>query len=211
MFSHAKTLRLVETGILLAIATVLNMIKLYQLPFGGEITFASSLPILLISYRHGIKWGLFSGFVYSLLQMATNFGAVKSLFVPEDYAIWASIGIILLDYVFACMALGLGGMFRNKFKSALALCLGTVLAMLLKYMMHIISGILFFGAWAEWIFSQEGFYAIGKKILDNFSGTGLAIIYSVFYNGLHMIPEIIVTVIIAYIISKVPAITKKIN
>ena len=78
-------------------------------------------------------------------------------------------------------------------------------------MMHIISGILFFGAWAEWFFSQEGFYAIGKKILDNFSVTVLAIIYSVFYNGLHMIPEIIVTVIIAYIISKVPAITKKIN
>ncbi|MDE7093476.1 MAG: energy-coupled thiamine transporter ThiT [Oscillospiraceae bacterium] len=211
MLSHAKTLRLVETGILLAIATVLSVIQPYQLPFGGGITVASMLPIVLISYRHGVKWGLFSGFIYSLLQMATGFGTVKSFFVPEDYAIWAGIGIVLLDYVIAYTVLGFGGIFRNQLKSAPALCLGTVIALLFRYLVHIISGAVFFGAWAEWFFTQDGFYAIGAKIVDNFSGASLAVIYSVFYNGLYMIPEIIVTVIVAYVISKVPAIAKKVN
>ena len=54
--SHARTLRMVETGLLLAIATVLSVIQPYQLPFGGGITVASMLPIVLISYRHGVKW-----------------------------------------------------------------------------------------------------------------------------------------------------------
>ena len=211
MLGHAKTLRLVETGILLAIATVLSVIQPYQLPFGGGITVASMLPIVLISYRHGVKWGLFSGFIYSLLQMATGFGTVKSFFVPEDYAIWAGIGIVLLDYIIAYTVLGFGGIFRNKLKSTPALCLGTVIALLFRYIVHIISGAIFFGAWAEWFFTQDGFYAIGAKIVDNFSGASLAVIYSVFYNGLYMIPEIIVTVIVAYVISKVPAIAKKVN
>ena len=58
-----KTLRLVETGILLAIATVLSVIQPFQLPFGGGITIFSMLPVVLLSYRHGVKWGLLSGFL----------------------------------------------------------------------------------------------------------------------------------------------------
>lgn len=209
--SHARTLRMVETGLLLAIATVLSVIQPYQLPFGGGITVASMLPVVLISYRHGVKWGVFSGFIYSLLQMAMGFGTVKSFFVPEDYAIWAGIGIVLMDYVIAYTVLGFGGLFRNRLKATPALCLGTVIALLCRYIVHIISGAVFFGAWAEWFFTQEGFYAVGAKIVENFSGVSLAVIYSVFYNGLYMIPEIIVTVIVAYVVSKVPAIAKKIN
>jgi thiamine transporter len=73
--------------------------------------------------------------------------------------------------------------------------LGVVVALSLRYVCHIISGYIFYGAWAEWFFSQEGFYAIGEKILGTFSGKGLALLYSVFYNGLYMIPEIILTAI----------------
>ena len=71
------------------------------------------------------------------------------------------------------------------------------------------TGAIFFGAWAEWFFTQEGFYAIGGKIMDTFSGSGLAIIYSIFYNGLYMIPEIIITAIVAFAIGNVPYIAKK--
>lgn len=211
MKSVSVTLRLVETGILLAIATVLSVIQPFQLPFGGGITIASMLPIILISYRHGIRWGCFSAFVYSLLQVATGFGTVKGFFVPEDYALWAGIGIVLLDYVVAYTVLGIGGIFRHKLKPTPALCLGTIVTLLLRYAVHILSGAIFFGAWAEWFFTQEGFYAVGAEIMNIFSGKGLAVMYSVFYNGLYMIPEIIITVIVALVISKIPAITKKVN
>lgn len=203
-----RTLKLVETGIMLAIATVLSVIQPFHLPFGGGITIVSMLPIILLSYRHGVGWGLFSGLIYSLLQIAVGFGDVKAFFVPEDYALAAGIGIVLLDYVAAYSALGLGGMFRSM-KPAPALCLGTILALLLRYIVHIISGTIFFGAWAEWFFTQEGFYSIGATIMDTFSGTGLAVIYSVFYNGLYMIPELILTCLAALAVSKVPYITRK--
>lgn len=207
--SHSTVVRLVETGILLAMATILSVIQPFALPFGGGITIVSMLPIVLLSYRHGVKWGLFSAFIYSLLQIVTGFGTVKGFFVPEDYALWAGIGIVLLDYVIAYTMLGFGGIFRNKLKAPLALCLGSIVALLLRYLVHTISGAIFFGAWAEWFFTQEGFYAIGAKIMETFSGGGLAIVYSIFYNGLYMIPEIILTAIVAFIIGNVPYIAKK--
>lgn len=207
--SHSTVTRLVETGVLLALATILSFIKPFSLPFGGGITIVSMLPIVLLSYRHGLKWGLFSAFIYSLLQIVTGIGTVRGFFVPEDYALWAGIGIVLLDYVAAFTVLGFGGLFRNKLKAPLALCLGSIVALLLRYLMHILSGFIFFGAWAEWFFTQEGFYSIGSKIMENFSGAGLSLIYSIFYNGLYMIPELILTAIVAFVIGNVPYIAKK--
>ncbi|MBR2913746.1 MAG: energy-coupled thiamine transporter ThiT [Oscillospiraceae bacterium] len=205
------TLRLVETGILLALATVLSVIQPFQLPFGGGITIVSMLPVVVLSYRHGVKWGLFSAFVYSLLQMATGFATVKGFFVPEDYALLTGLCIVFLDYIAAYTVLGFGGVFRNRFKPALALCLGTVLALLLRYAVHILSGAVFFGAWAEWFFTQEGFYSIGSTIVENFSGASLAVIYSIFYNGLYMIPELILTAVAALIIGRIPYVVKKVS
>ncbi len=203
-----KTLRLVETGILLAIATVLSVIQPFQLPFGGGITIFSMLPVVLLSYRHGVKWGLLSGFLYSILQMAVGFGNVKGFFVPEDYALIAGICIVLLDYILAYTVLGFGGAFR-RMKPTPALFLGTLLALLLRYAVHIVSGTVFFGAWAEWFFTQEGFYSIGQTIVERFSGTELALIYSVFYNGLYMLPELLLTCLAALAVSRIPYLVKK--
>ena len=99
-------------------------------------------------------------------------------------------------------------MFKGKFKKpALELALGVFVALLLRYIVHIISGAIFYGAWAEWFFSQEGFYKIGESILGKYSGTALSIVYSVFYNGLYMVPEIIITTVVAAILGNVPQIT----
>ena len=64
-----KTKRLAESAILIAIGTVLSFIKFESFWVkGGSITLASTLPLVLISYRYGVKWGAFSAFVYSLIQ-----------------------------------------------------------------------------------------------------------------------------------------------
>lgn len=57
---------------------------------------------------------------------------------------------------------------------------------------------------------------MGESILGKYSGTALSIVYSVFYNGLYMVPEIIITTVVAAILGNVPQITgvknpKKIN
>ena len=208
-----STVRLVESALLIAIAAVLEIISKalgLELPFGGTITLASMFPIVLIAYKYGTKWGLLSGFTYSLVQMLLGAKTVSAMFLPGDdqMVLWQAICICLLDYVLAYTLLGLGGIFKGKFKKPAAeLALGAFVALLLRYLVHIVSGAIFYGAYAEWFFTQEGFYSIGEKILGTFSGSSLAIAYSIFYNGLYMVPEIILTTVVAAILGSVPQIT----
>ena len=71
-----KMLRLVESGLMLAMATALSMVKVLDLPYGGSITACSALPILLVGYRHGLPWGLLTAFAHSLLQLVLGAGTL---------------------------------------------------------------------------------------------------------------------------------------
>ena len=214
-----NTQRLTTSAVMLALAAILAMvcalIPFLNLPFGGGFTVASMLPIIIVSYMYGVKWGLFTSAVYSLIQIVMDLylgkgSTIIALFMPngEDFMGYgAAVAILIIDYFVAYSVLGFGGVFRKKIKNkALALSLGVVIALSLRYLAHIVSGFIFYGAWAEWFFSQENFYSIGGWILNSFSGKALALIYSVFYNGLYMIPEIVITVVAAIAVSKIPII-----
>ena len=217
-----KTQRLTTSAVMIALSAVLAivcaLIPFLNLPFGGGFTIASMLPIVLVSYMYGIKWGFFVSLTYSVLQilmdlaLGTSSSVIMALFMPASdgyMGAFAGVSILVIDYIIAYGVLGIGGVFRNRFKSkTAALCVGSVLALSLRYLAHIISGAIFYGAWAEWFFSQEGFYSVGGVILDKFSGGVLALIYSVFYNGLYMLPEIVITAIAAVAVSRIPAIKK---
>ena len=198
----------------MVLAMVCALIPFLNLPFGGGFTVASMLPVVIISYMYGMKWGFFSAAIYSVIQIVMDLYLGKgstliALFMPnsEDFmGIGAAIAILIIDYLVAYTLLGFGGAFRKMKNKTLALTLGVVLALSLRYLAHIVSGYIFYGAWAEWFFTQENFYAIGGWILDTFSGEGLAIVYSIFYNGLYMIPEIIITAVAAVIVSRLPVI-----
>ncbi len=219
MNTTLKTQRMTVSAVMLALATVLaivcELIPFLNLPFGGGFTVASMLPIVIVSYMYGIRWGLFTSFAYSCIQILMSLimgKTVLALFTPssDDYmGLVAAFAIIIIDYFVAYTVLGLGGIFRNRIKNKVAaIVVGVVVALSLRYLCHIISGYIFYGAWAEWFFSQEGFYAIGGKILDTFSGKSLALLYSIFYNGLYMIPEIVITAVAASIVSNVKYIKK---
>ena len=214
-----QTRRLTTSAVMLALAMVLSMvcalIPFLNLPFGGGFTVASMLPIVVISYMYGMKWGFFSSAVYSVIQIVMDLylgkgSTILALFMPNSdsyMGLGAAIAILVIDYIVAYTLLGFGGAFRKKIKNkALALALGTVLALSLRYLAHIVSGFIFYGTWAEWFFSQDNFYAIGGWILNTFSGKGLALVYSIFYNGLYMIPEIIITTVAAVVVSRLPVI-----
>ena len=213
--------RLTVSAMMLALATVLAIVCAYipflNLPFGGGFTVASMLPIVIVAYMYGTKWGLFTSFCYALIQIILSLtqgagGTVMALFLPESDSFMgygAAVWIVLIDYIIAYTVLGLGGVFRNKISiKTLSLVVGVVLALFLRYVAHIVSGYIFYGAWAEWFFTQEGFYAIGNVILNSMSGNLLSFVYSVFYNGLFMIPEIVITAIVAVPVSRIPAIKK---
>ena len=105
-------MRLVESALFVAIATVLSILPLLELPYGGSVTVCSALPLLIISYRYGCKWGVFTGVVYGILQMLLGMKNVMYFTTPLSIA-----AVIVLDYLFAFAVLGFGGIFRKTFKN----------------------------------------------------------------------------------------------
>ena len=210
--TQALTVSAIMIAFSVSISAICAVMPFLNLPFGGGFTIASMLPIIIVAYMYGTKWGLLTAFTYSILQMLLGFNTVSAFFLPGDSQMiwWRAVLVILIDYVIAYSVLGLGGIFRNKVETKKALVLGSVYAIFLRYLAHIISGAIFFGAWAEWFFTQDGFPAWGEKILEVFSGNSLSIVYSVIYNGTYMIPEIIITAIVAYFVTRITQIKTKI-
>ena len=212
-----KTKRITESAMLLAIAIVLELVaKLFipEMPFGGQVTLVSMLPIVLISYRHGVGWGFVASSAYALLEMALGAKTVSAAFLPGYFGdgtmIANALCMCFLDYIAAFTVLGLGGVFRNRIKNpATALACGTLVALGARYLCHILSGYILFGGYASWYFSQDGFPAWGAYLIENLNPTALAITYSVVYNGMYMVPEMVLTTLAALAFGRNNQIAKK--
>ena len=212
-----KTKRLTESAMLIAVAIVLELVsKMFipEMPFGGQVTLVSMLPIVLISYRHGVRWGLVAGLGYALIEMVIGAKTVAAAFQPGYFGdgtmILNACIMCLLDYLVAFTVLGLGGAFRSRIQNpGVALCCGSILALSARYVAHIASGYILFSGWAEWFFTQEGFPAWGTSLVESLSPTVLSIVYSVVYNGMYMVPEMVFTAIAAVLIARVPKIVTK--
>lgn len=174
--SHKKTQSIAEIAILLALATVLSVFKLYQLPYGGAFTLASMFPLILISYRHGALVGVASGFIYGLLQQ------LMSLSYIQGMTLFSALMVILLDYALAFAVIGLSGIFKKTCKNRVnAFVTGSMVTCILRYICHVIAGCT---VWA------------GLSI-----PTEAAFWYSLLYNAAFMIPETIITTAAAYYLS----------
>lgn len=207
---------LVESAVMIALAAVLELVAkmiIPEMPFGGQVTIVSMLPVVLVGWKYGIGKGIITGFVYSLVQMALGVKTISSLILPASDDYLGGIGNIVLmfifDYIVAYTVLGLGAIFKNKItNNSISLSLGAFTVLSLRYISHIISGYILYGAWAEWFFTQDGFYSWGQTIMNTYTGNALSLVYSIVYNGFYMIPEIIITTVVAVIIGKIPQITK---
>ena len=214
-----KTKRITESAMLLAVAIILELVsKMFipEMPFGGQITLVSMLPVVLISYRHGVKWGLVTGVAYAMLEMALGAKTVAAAFQPgyfgDGVMILNAFIMCALDYVVAFTVLGLGGCFRNRIKNpGVSLMCGSLVALGARYVTHIASGYILFSGWAEWFFTQEGFPAWGASLVASLSPEMLGFVYSVVYNGMYMIPEMVITAVVALFLARVPKIVTKIS
>lgn len=173
-----KVLMLTESAVMIAFATVLSIVKIVDMPYGGSVTACSMLPLLIIAYRYGTKWGLLTSFTYGVIQM---FLGMDNLSYATSF--WAAIAIILLDYFVAFVVLGLGGLFRKITKTqGQALCAASVVTGFLRYLCHTISGCT---VWAGMALPTKD-----------------ALIYSLSYNLTYMLPEIIVLATGAVLVSR---------
>ncbi len=214
-----KTKKITESAMLLAVAIVLELVsKMFipEMPFGGQITLVSMLPVVLISYRHGVKWGLVAGLTYALLEMAIGAKTVAAAFQPGYFGdgtmLVNALIMCALDYLVAFTALGLGGCFRNRIENrGLGLMLGSLVALGARYIAHIASGYILFSGWAEWFFTQEGFPVWGAQLVSALSPKMLGLVYSVVYNGMYMVPEIILTCIVSLLLARIPKIVAPVS
>lgn len=175
-----------ESAILIALATVLSIIKL-EMPLGGSVTLASMLPICVISIRRGIKKGFFAAFIYSIIQLLL--GIVSSGILAWGLDIASLIGCFFLDYLCAFTILGISGLFRKK--GIKGIILGITLAFFLRFFFHVLSGCIIFNNLEQWSLFNNTF--VNKPVL-----------YSICYNGCFMLPELLITYIVVFIMSKIP-------
>ncbi len=213
---QTNTRRLTESAMLLAVAILLELLSKTFIPemtFGGQLTIVSMLPVVLISYRHGLKWGFVAAFAYALMETVIGMRTISAAFLPgtDDYMGAKAVVMVLLDYLAAYTALGLGGIFRSRIKNpSLSLMWGSLVALGARYLSHILSGCILYASWAEWFFTQEGFPAWGQTLVETLSPEMLGFTYSAVYNGMYMIPEMIFTAIGAFLLAR-PQIMQKSN
>lgn len=154
---------MVKTAVILAVTFVLNQITLYRMPQGGSITAFGMLSLFLVSYLFGARQGILAGMAYGLLDLIVN----PSVIHPIQ---------IFMDYPLAFGAIGIGGLLRNYNYGIIK---GYILGVLCRYIVVVLSGIIFWGEYAA-----EGFNAVT---------------WSFFYNITYMLPEAVITVAILLI------------
>lgn len=174
-----KTKKLTTCAIMIALSTVLMFVsKIIPSPWlqGGSITIASMVPVIIVSHLYGYKWGLTSAFAYSLLQMLFGFS------VPPVQNFISFFLVIMLDYVIAFSVLGLAGIFfKISGYKKWGIPLGGAIVTILRYVCHIISGIVIWGVYAP----------EGQPVW----------LYSLLYNGGYMVSEIIITTVVLALLS----------
>ena len=216
---QTKTKRLTESAMLISVAIVLELVsKMFipEMPFGGQVTLVSMLPVVLISYRHGVRWGLVAGLGYAMIEMLLGARTVAAAFQPGYFGdgtmILNALIMCVLDYLAAFTVLGLGGLFRSRIQNpGAALCCGSVVALTARYACHVASGYILFSGWAEWFFTQEGFPGWGASLVASLSPNMLGFVYSLVYNGMYMVPEILLTALVAVFLARAKGIVVKIS
>lgn len=170
-----QILRISETAVMLALSTILSMIVLFDMPMGGSVTPFSMLPVMVIAYRYGFKWGLLTGAVYGVLQM---FLGMNNLSYATNWV--AAVCIILFDYVVAYMAVAFAGLFRKLKNQAIGFSIGVVIACVLRFICHFITGVT---VWADY---SDGVWPV--------------VSYSLIYNGSYLLPELGVTIVVGAVL-----------
>ena len=182
---------LAQSAVMVALAAVLSMLKVWQSPYGGSVTVLSMTPVILLSLRHGVKTGLLAGLAYSLIQLILGLNNLAWIPTPKGMALAA-----LFDYILPFTLLGLGGIFcRGELGKKHVLCagMGACLVSVIRFACHVIAGaVIWYELDLEW-------YADDPTHIVHLYGPWM---FSIVYSAIYMIPEIIATTLGAGLLHK---------
>jgi len=171
--SGTKLRALCASAMFVAIAVVLHMLRFRIMPQGGSVSFVL-VPLVILSIRWGLSWGLMSCFIFSVLRgtlLATGFWGWQSL---------------VFDQFLALTVIGFAGLFYRK--GGVCPVLAVLLAGTLQYLVHWVAG------W--WIFYEW--------MPSEFAGMAMTnpMVYSFIYNATYMVPNILISAIIVGVLAK---------
>jgi thiamine transporter len=152
-----------EVGVTMALASVLHMIKLWEMPQGGSITLGTMVPLFILALRRGPAVGFLGGALYGLFEGWILSGG-RFFYHPVQ---------VILDYPLAFAMTGLAGFFPRH------PAFGVVVASVARYVLHVISGIVFFAQ-----------YAKGQPV----------VLYSLGYNALYLGPDFLVAIVLTLLV-----------
>lgn len=174
----SKIYALCQSAIFIALGTLLSFLPVYEMPMGGSVTLVSMLPILFIGLKFGAKWGLGSSLVYALIQLGQ--ALIKGNVFIYTVTVYAVIICVLFDYLVPFTVLGFSFIASPKKGEKLSIVKTLIvfgIIIFVRFLCHFITGMTIWGQWD-----------------DGFIG---AFVYSLTYNGSYMLPELIITLLVA--------------
>ena len=158
--------RLAMGAMCISIAFVASCIRLFRMPPGGSITPASMLPLVMFMVAAGPLQGFVVGCAYGFLQLMTSPYVIHPVQLLVDYP------LAYAAMVLGCLATAL------PLKKQWQLPLAVLLAVIGRYIMAVLSGVIFFA--------------------DSAGDQG-ALVYSLVYNISYLGPDTLVCMVIAAI------------
>ena len=152
------TKALVFGAIAIAMSFALSYVRLFPLPQGGSVTFASLLPLMIYCSMFGTRRGVMVCVIYGFLQ------ALQDTYIIHPLQ-------FMLDYPLAFGMIAASGIFFErtplKKNKLVAFIVGATIAVVLRYICHILSGT----------------FAFGKYAIDAGYGASQFFYYSLAYNS----------------------------
>ena len=134
------TTEIAYAGVCLAASFALSFVKVSPVQYGGSITLASFVPLLIYAYKFGPIKGTIAGILLGLF----NFISDPYILTPFTF---------ILDYLLAFASIGLMGFAPKLGKLSLSakVAIGTVIVFVARFIFHLISGFLYFAEGAIWV------------------------------------------------------------
>ncbi len=148
--------RVAFAGVCVAMSFTLAVIKISPVQYGGSITLASFVPILIYAYIYGPTEGFMIGLIHGLLN-----------FIEDPYILTPAT--FVLDYLLAFASVGLMGFFgkmQRKEKGVLPIVLGCICVFVARFCFHLTSGAIFFLQDAVWVSFPD--WAMGNAFVYSF-------------------------------------------
>ena len=172
--SKKWTANMITSGALaISLSFVLSCVRLFKMPTHGSVTPGSMLPLMLFAISYGIGPGLLAGLAYGILQYIQD---------PSFLSVWQ----FMFDYLLAFAALGLAGIAHNKGERWMYISIPV--AVLCRAISAILAGLM-------WVAE----YGMEKLMGITFSSP---LLYSIVYNGIYLIPETVICLLLALLVGK---------